>query len=120
MGGARWIDGQIALAPTLSFILPKFKVIDTQNVRDQQPGDLDCAADQAREQVNIKINDLVISSLIVTQLLALQVFRVESKYALCSLLRKKRKFLHFTKKEISGKQSAVQRKSILTCDSKVQ
>ena len=38
----RSIDGQIALAPTLSFSLPKFKVIDPHNVRDQQPGDSDC------------------------------------------------------------------------------
>ena len=39
---ARSIDGQIALAPTLSFSLPKFKVIDPHNARDQQPGDSDC------------------------------------------------------------------------------
>lgn len=42
---------------------------------------------QAREQMNIEFNDLVITSLTVTQLLVLQVFRVESKYALCSLLK---------------------------------
>lgn len=51
---ARSIDGQIALAPKLSFSLPKFKVIDPQNVRDQQRGDSDCGTIQAREQVNIK------------------------------------------------------------------
>ena len=74
---ARSIDGQIALASKRSFSLPKFKVIDPQNVRDQQPGDSDCGTIQAREQVNIKFNDLVISSLPVTQLLELQVFRLE-------------------------------------------
>ena len=74
---ARSIDGQIALAPKLSFSLPKFKVIDPQNVRDHQRGDSVCGTIQAREQVNIKFNDLVISSLPVTQLLELQVFRLE-------------------------------------------
>ena len=74
---ARSIDGQIALAPKLSFSLPKFKVIDPQNVRDHQRGDSVCGTIQAREQLNIKFNDLVISSLPVTQLLELQVFRLE-------------------------------------------
>ena len=74
---ARSIDGQIALAPKLSFSLLKFKVIDPQNLRDQQRGDSDCGTIQARVQVNIKFNDLVISSLPVTQLLELQAFRLE-------------------------------------------
>ena len=38
----RSIDGQIALAATQSFSLPKFEVIDPQNVRDQSSGDSDC------------------------------------------------------------------------------
>ena len=52
-------------------------------------------ASQAREQMNKEFNDLVITRLTVTQLLVLQVFRVESKYALCSLL----KLMFFQKKK---------------------
>ena len=74
---ARSIDGQIALAPTLSFSLPKFKVIDPTTCVISNLEIRIAGASQAREQVNIKFNDLVISGLPVTQLLELQVFRLE-------------------------------------------